>query len=145
MHDVDDYPDARLVPGLLVYRYDAPLCFANAEDFRRRALAALDAAPEPPRWFLLNAEANVDIDSTAAQAVSALHTELRRRGIVLALARVKHELHADLRAAGLLESVGDDRIFMTLPTAVAAFHSWCTDQASRAADDPAERAGGGPA
>jgi MFS superfamily sulfate permease-like transporter len=145
MHDVDDYPDARPVPGLLVYRYDAPLCFANAEDFRRRALAALDAAPEPPRWFLLNAEANVDIDSTAAQAVSALHTELRRREIVLALARVKHELHADLRAAGLLESVGDDRIFMTLPTAVAAFHRWCTDQASRAGDDPAERAGGGPA
>jgi high affinity sulfate transporter 1 len=122
MHDVDDYPDARPVPGLLVYRYDAPLCFANAEDFRRRALAALDAAPERPRWFLLNAEANVEIDSTAAEALAALRAELERRGIVLAMARVKHELHADLRAAGLLDAVGEDRIFMTLPTAVDAFH-----------------------
>ncbi len=78
MHDVDDYPDARPIPGLLVYRYDAPLCFANAENFRRRALAALDAEPEPPRWFLLNAEANVEIDSTAAQTLEELHAELRR-------------------------------------------------------------------
>ena len=124
MHDIDDYPDARPVPGLLVYRYDAPLCFANAEDFRRRATAALDAAPEVPRWFLLNAEANVEIDSTAAEALGALHAELQRRGVVLALARVKHELHDDLRAAGLLEAVGSDRIFMTLPTAVDAFHRW---------------------
>jgi SulP family sulfate permease len=54
MHDVDDYPDATTVPGLVVYRYDAPLCFANAEDFRRRALAAVDAAPTPTRWLLLN-------------------------------------------------------------------------------------------
>jgi high affinity sulfate transporter 1 len=84
MHDVDDYPTARQVPGLVVYRYDAPLCFANAEDFRRRALAAVDTAgasvdgpstdshggpkdtPDPAvEWFVLNAEANVEIDITA--------------------------------------------------------------------------------
>ena len=88
MHDVDDYPGAQPVPGLLVYRYDAPLCFANAENFRRRALAAL-----------------------------------RRRGIVLALARVKQDLRANLRAAGLLDLIGEERIFMTLPTAVEAFRA----------------------
>lgn len=123
MHDVDDYPDAEPVPGLLVYRYDAPLCFANAENFRRRALDALDAEPERPRWFLLNAEANVEIDSTAAQALESLHAELRRRGIVLALARVKQDLRANLRAAGLLDLIGEERIFMTLPTAVEAFRA----------------------
>ena len=123
MHDVDDYPDAKPVPGLLVYRYDAPLCFANAENFRRRALASLDAEPEQPQWFLLNAEANVEIDSTAAGTLEALHAELARRGIVLALARVKQDLRDDLRAAGLLATIGKDRIFMTLPTAVAAFHA----------------------
>jgi MFS superfamily sulfate permease-like transporter len=74
MHDVDDYPQARQVPGLVVYRYDAPLCFANAEDFRRRALRSVDDAlvaeefaersgenggdPHPIEWFVLNAEAN---------------------------------------------------------------------------------------
>lgn len=47
MHDIDDYPGATTLPGLVVYRYDAPLCFANAEDFRRRALAAVDAATAP--------------------------------------------------------------------------------------------------
>ena len=123
MHDMDDYPDARPVPGLLVYRYDAPLCFANAENFRRRALASLDAEPEQPQWFLLNAEANVEIDSTAAETLEALHAELARRGIVLALARVKQDLRDDLRAAGLLATIGEYRIFMTLPTAVAAFHA----------------------
>jgi sulfate permease, SulP family len=123
MHDVDDYPDAEPVPGLLVYRYDAPLCFANAENFRRRALAALDAQPEAPRWFLLNAEANVEIDSTAAETLEALNAELARRGIVLALARVKQDLRGDLQAAGLLDSIGENRIFMTLPTAVAAFQA----------------------
>jgi sulfate permease, SulP family len=125
MHDIDDYPDARPVPGLLVYRYDAPLCFANAGDFRRRALAARWTLRRPPRWFLLNAEANVEIDSTAAEGLAALHGELARRGVVLALARFKHELHADLRTAGLLDVVGDDRVFMTLPIAVQAFHRSC--------------------
>jgi SulP family sulfate permease len=123
MHDVDDYPDARPVPGLLVYRYDAPLCFANAENFRSRALAALDDQPEPPRWFLLNAEANVEIDSTAAEMLAALPQLRVQRGVVLALARVKQDLRADLRAAGLLDLVGEERIFMTLPTAVEAFRS----------------------
>jgi high affinity sulfate transporter 1 len=123
MHDIDDYPDAQPVPGLLVYRYDAPLCFANAENFRSRALAALETQPEPPWWFLLNAEANVEIDSTAAETLEALHDELQRRGIVLALARVKQDLRADLRAAGLLDLIGEERIFPTLPTAVEAFRS----------------------
>ena len=50
MHDVDDYPLARQVPGLVVYRYDSPLCFANAEDFRRRALKSVDDAEDAGKW-----------------------------------------------------------------------------------------------
>ena len=57
MHDMDDYPEADQVPGLIVYRYDAPLFFANAENFRQRALAAVDENPVPVKWFVLNAEA----------------------------------------------------------------------------------------
>ena len=121
MHDVDDYPHATRVPGLVVYRYDAPLCFANADDFRRRALAAVDESPTPAEWFLLNAEANVEIDITAADAVEALRTNLARRGIVFAMARVKQDLRAELASAGLVERIGEDRIFPTLPTALAAF------------------------
>ena len=121
MHDIDDYPDARQVPGLVAYRYDSPLFFANAEDFRRRALAALDAAPHPVEWFLLNTEANTEIDTTGIEALTALHDELARRGVVLALARVKQDLRDALSAAGFLERIDPDRIFMTLPTAVAAY------------------------
>ena len=87
MHDIDDYPDARLVPGLVVYRYDSPLFFANADDFKRRALASLDYSEGPVEWFLLNAEANVELDSTALDALEALRSELDGRGVVFAMAR----------------------------------------------------------
>lgn len=116
-----DYPDARRLPGLVVYRYDAPLSFANADNFRRRALAAVDASPTPARWLILNTEAIVELDITAADALRNLNDELRSRDIVLALARVKQDLRTDLRRTGLLEAIGPDRIFPTLPTAVAAF------------------------
>lgn len=128
MHDVDDYPDAVTVQGLVVYRYDSPLFFANAEDFRRRALAAVDQAPWPVEWFLLNAEANVDIDLTALDALDDLRAELGARGITVALARVKQELRDDLDAAGFTARVGPDRFFMTLPTAVAAYTREYTDR-----------------
>lgn len=128
MHDVDDYPTARTVPGLLVYRYDSPLFFANAEDFHRRALAAVDEQAGNVRWFVLNTEANVEVDITALDAVDALRRELADRGIVFALARVKQDLLDDLEAYGLADSVGHNLIFPTLPTAVAAYRAWCDRQ-----------------
>lgn len=121
MHDIDDYPQAKRVPGLVVYRYDAPLCFANAEDFRRRALTVVDQDPGQVEWFVLNAESNVEVDLTALDALDQLRTELLRRGIVFAMARVKQDLRESLRAASLLDKIGEDHIFMTLPTAVQAF------------------------
>ncbi|GGX59005.1 SulP family inorganic anion transporter [Streptomyces fructofermentans] len=125
MHDVEDYPEARTIPGLVVYRYDSPLFFANAEDFRRRALAAVDGEEGPVRWFVLNTEANVEVDITALDAVDALRRELTGRGVVFALARVKQDLRDELEAYGLAGSVGDDLIFPTLPTALAAYRVWC--------------------
>ncbi len=124
MHDVDDYPTGRQVPGLVVYRYDSPLFFANAEDFRTRALAAVDAADSHVEWFLLNAEANSEVDLTAVDALDDLYQTLSARGIVFAMARVKYELRETLRAGGFVQKVGEDRIFMTLPTAVDAYVSW---------------------
>ncbi|MFF3883792.1 SulP family inorganic anion transporter [Streptomyces sp. NPDC001914] len=128
MHDVDDYPDARVIPGLLVYRYDSPLFFANAEDFRRSALAAVAEQEVPVRWFVLNAEANVEVDITALDSLDELRRELEGRGVEFAMARVKQDLRDDLDAYGLSESVGEDRIFPTLPTAVAAYRAAYGDQ-----------------
>jgi sulfate permease, SulP family len=136
MHDVDDYPDAQLVPGLVVYRYDAPLCFANAEDFRRRALAAADQQPERVRWFVLNVEANVEVDFTALEAVDAVREELSERGVVFALARVKQDLLARLRSFGLVGKIGPELLFPTLPTALQAYQAWAAqhDQADNQDD-----------
>jgi SulP family sulfate permease len=128
MHDIDDYPAARQVPGLVVYRYDSPLFFANAQDFKRRALNSLEHAETPVEWLILNAEANVEVDLTSIDALTELRSELDRRGIVLALARVKQDLRNDLAAAGFLDLVGQERVFMTLPTAVAAYLDWYTDR-----------------
>ncbi len=127
MHDVDDYPEAQTIPGLVVYRYDSPLFFANADDFKRRALAAADPADQP-KWFVLNVEANVEVDITGLDAVESLRVELERRGIVLAMARVKQDVLDDLRAFGLAESIGEARLFPTLPTAVAAYETWSRQQ-----------------
>lgn len=136
MHDVDDYPEAEPVPGLVIYRYDAPLCFANAEDFRRRALAAVDSCAEhgrrPVRWFVLNAEANVEVDLTALDAVEQLRSELVARGIVFAMARVKQDLCDDLDASGLTARIGEQHLYPTLPTAIEAFRA---DRAT-GSDDP---------
>jgi len=123
MHDVDDYPQATTEPGLVVYRYDSPLFFANAENFRRRALAALASQPGPIAWFVLNTEANVEVDSTGLGALDGLRAELTDRGIVFALARVKKDLRDALDAYGLTESIGAERLYPTLPTAVAAYRA----------------------
>ncbi|MFD5518611.1 SulP family inorganic anion transporter [Streptomyces sp. NPDC127066] len=138
MHDVDDFPDARVIPGLVVYRYDSPLFFANAEDFRRSALAAVAEQEVPVRWFVLNAEANVEVDITALDSMDELRRELGDRGVEFAMARVKQDLRDDLDAYGLSASVGEERIFPTLPTAVAAYRSWCRDHGV----DPGHEDGG---
>jgi len=124
MHDVDDYPTAEPVAGLLVYRYDSPLFFANAEDFRRRALAAVEQTGGPVEWFVLNTEAIVEVDITAVDVLEDLRRELTDRGLVVALARVKQDLRDELAPTGFLERIGEDRIFLTLPTTVDAFREW---------------------
>jgi high affinity sulfate transporter 1 len=121
MHNVDDYPDAQPVPGLLLYRYDSPIFFANAEDFHRRVLAAFRGSTPRPVWVVLNVEAVIEIDTTAADVLHRLHAELAAQGVVLGLARVKQNLLRDLAAAGLADRIGAERIFPTLPTAVEAF------------------------
>ncbi len=124
MHDVDDYPIVVQVPGLVVYRYDSPLFFANAEDFLTRALLAVEQADPRCDWFVLNAEANVEVDLTSVDILETLRAALAGRGIRFALARVKFELRQQLQAAGFVQQVGEEFIFATLPTAVAAYADW---------------------
>ena len=126
MHDIDDHPNAVQVPGLVVYRYDSPLFFANSDDFVSRALKVVDEASRHARveWFLLNAEANTEVDLTAVDALETLRSTLSAREIRFAMARVKEDMRLSLEAGGFLEKVGTDLVFPTLPTAVAAYAAW---------------------
>lgn len=128
MHNVEDYDVAKQVPGLLVYRYDSPLFFANADDFITRASSAIDAAQTRVRWFLLNAEANVEIDLTAIDALDEFRKQLESRGIIFAMARVKSETYRQLLDAGFTEKIGVHRIFPTLPAGVQGYADWVHEQ-----------------
>ena len=116
-----------------MYRYNAPLFFANAQDFRRQALAAADQGSGPTRWFVLNTEAIVEVDFTALEAVEASGPN-SPVAIVFALARVKQDLLDDLQAFGLAQKIGEQRIFPTLPTAVAAYRQWVKEHPQQGLD-----------
>ena len=123
LHDIDDWEGARTIPGLLMYRYDAPLCFANAENFKQRVLEAIEAEVIPVEWLVLNMEANVEIDITAIDMLSELRSELAAKNIVFAMARVKQDLHLDLERAGFLKDLTAEHIYPTLHTAIAGYGS----------------------
>ena len=125
-HDIDDWQGATTLPGLVIYRYDAPICFANAEDFKQRAMAAIEAEQTPVEWFVLNTEAIAEIDITAADMLAELHQALTAKGMTFAMVRVKQDLYAQLKRSGLLNNIGADRIFPTLPTAIDAFKGTAT-------------------
>ena len=122
-HDIDDWDNATTIPGLVLYRYDAPICFANAENFKRRALDAIAAEQVSVEWFVLNAEAIAEIDITAADTLVELHQELAAKDIIFAMVRVKQDLYAQLRRSGLLKTIGPDRIYPKVSRAIAAFES----------------------
>lgn len=121
MHSLEDYEEATPVRGLVVFRYDSPLFFTNADNFVARALQAVDDAEQPVEWFLLNAEANTEIDLTAVHALEELRSGLEQRGIRFTMARVKQDLYRRLKRTSFISRVGDENIFATLPTAVRAY------------------------
>ncbi len=124
LHDIDDWAKATTIPGLVIYRYDAPLCFANGENFKKRSLEAIEAEAEPVEWFVLNMEANVEIDITAIDILEELRRELAARGIIFGMARVKQDLYSQLKRAGFIKQIQPEYIFPTLPTAIAGFQQY---------------------
>ncbi len=120
-HDVSRYGEARQVPGLLLFRWDAPLFFANADLFRARILDLVDEAEVPVRWVVVAAEPITDVDTTAAEAIGELDEELVRRGIELAFAEMKDPVKDRLQRYGLQESLGRDLFFPTVGVAVKAY------------------------
>ena len=120
-HDLDRHPDGRQVPGLLLYRFDAPLFFANAGVFRRRVRGLLAAATPPVRWVVVAAEPITDVDSSAAATLGELLAELRQQGVTLAFAELKGPVKDRLLRYGLYDQIGADRFFPTVGTAVDGY------------------------
>ena len=121
-HDIARWEGAETVPGLLVYRFDAPPFFVNAAYLRERVLELVDATDDV-RWFVLNAEAWTYLDATAIDVLIRLHDELDQRGIALCFARLKGRQREIFEETGLTARIGPDRFFPTVRAAVAAFES----------------------
>ena len=120
-HDVVRHPNARLFPGLVLFRWDAPLFFANAELFAQRVLGAVADSPTPVRRVVVSAGAITSIDVTAADAVGDLAKTLEARGIDLRFAEIKDPVQDKLKRFGMFEQLGGARFHPTLEAAVHAY------------------------
>ncbi|MDH5244101.1 MAG: sulfate permease, partial [Chloroflexota bacterium] len=120
-HDITRYPEARRIRGLVLFRWDAPLFFANAEAFREEIEAAIAAEDQPTRWVVVAAEPVTDIDMTAADMLEGLIATLQAAGTQLRFAELKDPVKDRLRRYGLYEQLGNDAFFPTIGTAVAGY------------------------
>ena len=120
-HDIARYPEARLIPGLVLFRWDAPLFFANAELFHDRALDAVASSPTPVRWLVVAAEPVTSVDVTAADAVCELDDTLHAADIELCFAEMKDPVKDKLKRFGLFTRFGEQTFFATLGEAVSAY------------------------
>ena len=118
--DVAVHPSAQLTPGVVVYRLDDRLFFANAGYVKGRVLEAVRGAPWPVYHVVFDAEGVTYVDATGLAALSELHEALRRSGVELAVARAKTPLMERLDEGGFTDELGEDRFFGTVRAAVAA-------------------------
>jgi high affinity sulfate transporter 1 len=119
-HDLNSYPDAKLLPGLVILRFDAPLFFANTRAFRERVLALAAMQPRPV-WILVAAEPITDIDTTAADMLHDLDKTLNAQGISLVFAEMKDPVRARVERYQLTETIDPNHFYPTLTAAVHAF------------------------
>ena len=119
--DVSIHPAARVTPGVVVYRLDDRLFFANAEYVKGRVREAIRAAPTETAWFVFDAEAVNHIDSTGIDALLDLTLDLRREDITLVVARLRTRLRPDFDVAGLTEEIGHEHFYPSVKLAVQAF------------------------
>ncbi|MNQ56188.1 putative sulfate transporter [compost metagenome] len=120
-HDITRYPEARLIPGLVLFRWDAPLFFANAELFNDRVLDAVAASPTPVRWLVVAAEPVTSVDVTSADMLAELDDTLHAAGIKLCVAEMKDPVKDKLKRFGLFARLGEEAFFPTIGSAVDAY------------------------
>ncbi|WP_420907126.1 SulP family inorganic anion transporter [Trinickia caryophylli] len=135
-HDIGRHPDARRIPGLVLFRWDAPLFFANAEIFHDRVMQVVKDAPTPTREIVIAAEPVTDIDVTAADMFARLLDELHEAHVQLGFAELKGPVKDSLKRYGIFERIGADRFSPTIGRAVDRYlneqdvqwHDWEDDE-----------------
>ncbi len=120
-HDIERHPEAVQIPGLVIYRFDAPMFFANAEFFSDGVKKAIATRLEAITWIVLAAEPITDIDTSAAEALDQLLDDLEVESVQLVLAELKGPVKDRLRSYGLYERLGDERFFATVGSAVSGY------------------------
>ena len=120
-HDVSRHPEAHRVPGLVLFRWDAPLFFANASIFEEQVLQAIATAPTETKRVVVAAEPVTDIDITAADMLAALDQTLRASGTELCFAEIKGPVKDRLKHYGLFDTFGTENFFRTIGQAVNCY------------------------
>ena len=120
-HDIERHPEAVQIPGLIIYRFDAPMFFANAEFFSDEVKKAVGTRQESITWIILAAEPITDIDTSAAEAFDQLLEDLEVESVQLVFAELKGPVKDRLRSYGLYDRLGDDRFFATVGAAVHGY------------------------
>jgi high affinity sulfate transporter 1 len=120
-HDITRYPDARQIPGLILFRWDAPLFFANAELFKKRVLEAVAKSSTPVNWLVVAAEPVTSVDVTAADALAELDKTLQGAGIEFCFAELKDPVKDKLKRFGLFPQIGERFFFPTIGVAVSSY------------------------
>ncbi len=120
-HDISRHPEARLIDGLVLFRWGAPLFFANAETFRERVLRAVADAPTPTKWVVVTAEPITDVDITAADMLADLDETLHEAGMDLVFAEMKGPVKDKLKCYGLFTRLGTENFFPTIEQTVERY------------------------
>jgi MFS superfamily sulfate permease-like transporter len=115
------YPEASQIPGLLIYRFGAPLIFPNAEFFRKQIVDLVETSEPSVQWFVLDAEAISDIDVTGSEALEEVLEWLEHRHVHFAMTRVSQPVYELLKTYELLHSIAEDQIYSTNRAAARAF------------------------
>jgi MFS superfamily sulfate permease-like transporter len=122
-HDISRHPDAQRISGLVLFRWDAPLFFANAELFNKRVLDAVASSSTPVKCVVVTAEPVTSVDVTAADSLAELHSALRSAGIQLWFAEMKDPVKDKLKRFELLDRLGEHNFFATIGEAVRAYET----------------------
>ena len=124
-HDVHTHPEAQHLPGLVIYRFDAPLFFANATTFRDEARRMARAEP-PPTWIVIAAEPVTDVDTTASDMLEELDEMLNAQRISLVFAELKDPVRRKIERYGLTRTIDPRHFFPTIEAAVTRLSQWAT-------------------